>query len=122
PGYSRAAADQFEPESKETMTTKRKIIGVVVGMVLASGVGIWVERASLLAWLHVRGLARAGEGDRERWAERVANLGEAAAPALLGVLEVPDAAACYNARVALDHLAARWGLDDSRTENLVDRL
>jgi hypothetical protein len=95
------------------------VLGVLVLALLLGGAGLaWTERATLLAWYCVRGLAHAGEGDRGRWVARVAGLGEAAVPALLDCLERPDDAVCANARAGLARLAGDWGTADTRTVGL----
>jgi hypothetical protein len=82
----------------------------------------WVERAPLLAWVYLRELARAGEGDRAAWVERVASLDKAVVPGLLGCLAREDARACANAQAALARLAERWGPDDRRRGDLAAQL
>jgi hypothetical protein len=95
------------------------VLGVLLLALLLGGAGLaWTERATLLAWYYVRGLAHAGEGDRGRWVERVAGLGEAAAPALLDCLERPEAGVCANGRAGLARLADDWGAADTRTVGL----
>jgi hypothetical protein len=95
------------------------VLGVLVLALLLGGAGLaWTERATLLAWYCVRGLAGAGEGERGRWVERVAGLGETAVPALLDCLERPDEAVCANARAGLARLADDWGAGDTRAVSL----
>jgi HEAT repeat protein len=92
------------------------VLGVLLLALLLGGAALaWTERATLLAWYCVHGLAHAGEGDRARWVERVAGLGEPAVPALLDCLEGPDEAVCANARAGLARLADDWGPADGRT-------
>lgn len=101
---------------------KKKLIaflGVTLALLLTA---TWLERATLLAWLHVRGLARAGESDRARWVERVASLGEAGVPSLVGLLGEENELACRNARAAIERLADEWGLEDDRTLATVKQL
>jgi hypothetical protein len=101
----------------------KKYLGGVLLVVLLGGAGVaWVERGTLLAWFYVRGLARAGEGERDRWVGRVAGLGEAAIPGLLDCLAQPDPGVCRNAREALCHLAGPWGDGDNRAVDLALRL
>jgi hypothetical protein len=95
-------------------------LGAVTVVVLA-GAGLWLGREPLLSWYYLRGLARADEGRREQWAERVAGLDRAALPPLLALL-AGDERSCANARAALDALARRWGADDARGEELARRL
>jgi hypothetical protein len=92
------------------------VLGVLVLALLLGGAALaWTERATLLAWYCVRGLAHADAAERERWVARVAGLDEAAVPALLDCLERADAAVCANARAGLARLADGWGVADTRT-------
>ena len=101
---------------------KRKFIaGVVLTLIVAAGWG-WARRESLRAWYFVRQLATANEADRERLAERVADLGAAAVPSLLARLGGTDEAVCANLRVALDRLGANWGASDARTAALLRQI
>jgi hypothetical protein len=93
--------------------------GLLVVLLIGAGVG-WMERVRLQSWYYLRGLAKAGEADRERWIERVAGLGEPAVEGLLDGLTGDDRA-CRNAAAALDHLARTWGSSDPRTADLVTR-
>jgi hypothetical protein len=91
-------------------------------LLLAGAAAAWVERLPLLAWVYVQGLARAGAADREVWAERVADLDQAAVPGLLGCLGRPDRQACENAEEALRRLAGRWDRGDPRRAALAGQL
>jgi hypothetical protein len=91
-------------------------------LVLGCGVAAWRERAALMSWYYVRALARATDRDRERWAERVAKLGESTIPGVFGCLAQPDARVCANARAALERLTHSWGSGDPRTAELALRL
>jgi hypothetical protein len=83
------------------------------------GAGVaWWQRGELLAWAYVRGLERAGDGDREAWIERVASLDYQAVPQLCGLLEKPAPAACAAARATLARLAERWPEGDPRGAGL----
>ncbi len=94
----------------------RRVLGVLVLALLLGGAALaWTERATLLAWYCVRGLAHADAAARDRWVARVAGLGESAVPALLDCLERPDDAVCANARAGLSRLADDWGVADTRT-------
>jgi HEAT repeat protein len=95
------------------------VIGAAVILLVAGG--LWLGREPLLARYYLRGLARADEGQRDRWAERVAGLDGAAVPPLLELLAGDDRA-CANARAALAALVRRWGGDDPRGEELARRL
>jgi hypothetical protein len=96
------------------------VLGGVVVLALAGG--LWLERTPLLAWYYVRSLAAAGEADRDRWAERVAGLEDAALPGLIDCLGRDDARICANARAALACLARSWGTDDPRCVALAEQL
>ena len=94
----------------------RRVLGVVLLALLLGAAGLaWTERATLLAWSCVRGLAHADAGERDRWVARVAGLDEAALPPLLDCLERPDPAVCANARAGLARLADGWTVADTRT-------
>jgi HEAT repeat protein len=101
---------------------RRKYLGALLVLGLAVAAVAWVQRTPIRAWYCVRGLARAGDGERARWVERVANLGEAAVPGLLDCLARPDADVCRNAGAALARLAQDWGAHDARSAVLADRL
>ncbi|HKI31625.1 MAG TPA: HEAT repeat domain-containing protein [Gemmataceae bacterium] len=92
-----------------------------VALLLLAGAGLWLGRGPLLTWYYLRGLARADDGARDRWAERVAGLEGAAVPALLDLLGGDDRA-CANAHAALAALVRRWGTDNPRGEELARRL
>jgi hypothetical protein len=97
----------------------RKFFTVLL-LVFLFGCGIvaWRERASLLSWFYVYNLARASESNRERWVERVANLGEMALPRLFDCLTQDDTQVCANARAALELMSRMWGSGDARTADL----
>ncbi len=95
-------------------------VGAVTLLLLVGG-GLWLGREPLLTWYYLRGLRRADDGQRERWAERVAGLDSAAVPPLLDLLAGDDRD-CAGARAALAALVRRWGADDPRGEELARRL
>src|SRR5262245_3532832 len=98
---------------------RKKVLGGLALVLLLGGAGMaWRERSTLLAWYYVRGLTRATEAERARWAERVAGLGETAAPCLLDALQDPDALVCRNAAAGLERLSGAWGPGDARTADL----
>jgi hypothetical protein len=100
----------------------KKYLGVgAAALLLLAAAGLWWGREPLLTWYYLRGLGRANDGERERWAERVAGLDRAALPPLLDLLTGDDRA-CANARAALDALLRRWGTNDPRGEELARRL
>jgi hypothetical protein len=99
----------------------RKVLAVAA-LLLALVVGLaWFERTTLLSWYFVRGLARADEGSRDAWVERVAGVGEAAVPNLLAHLGDADPAVCGNVRAALSRLSREWSVGDARTVALAMR-
>jgi hypothetical protein len=100
----------------------RKYLAIgAAALLLTAGAGLWLGREPLLSWYYLRGLARADEGERDQWAQRVADLDRAAVPPLLNLLTGDDRA-CANARAALDALVRRWGPADPRGEELARRL
>jgi len=101
--------------------SNRKWIGASVLVLVLAGLA-WVERAPLKVWYCVRELARAGDGDRERWVECVADLDGAALPALFACLGRDDPRTCANVQNALMCLMDRWGRGDARVGDLVGRL
>ncbi len=103
--------------------SKKSLAALAFLALLLGGGGVaWLERTPILAWYCVRALASASEGDRQRRAERVADLGDAALPRVLECLAQPDDAVCANARAGLACLAARWGPGDGRSVELALRL
>jgi hypothetical protein len=100
----------------------KKSLGLgAVALLLLGGAALWWGHEPLLSWYYLRGLARADDAQRDRWAERVAGLDGAAVSPLLDLLAADDRA-CANARAALDALFRRWGPDDARGEELARRL
>lgn len=100
----------------------RKFWCGMVLLVLLVGAGVaWMERVSLRTWWVLRGLRQAGPTQRDRWVERVADLGEPAVEGLLDCLCEGDEGVCDNAVAALDHLAHTWGAGDPRTADLAAR-
>jgi HEAT repeat protein len=97
------------------LRSKKFLVALFLAILLGGAGVAWMERATLLAWFYVRGLAQAGEGQRQRWVDRVAGLGEAALPGLTDCLADSDGAVCRNAGAALADLSGRWGCADTRT-------
>lgn len=83
---------------------------------------LWWQRAAVLQWHYVRGLANADDGDRELWAERVAGLELEALPRLLALLRGDNARACVNVEAALVAMLRHWGGDDPRGKTLNEEL
>jgi hypothetical protein len=99
---------------------RKWLVGLLALAALA--VGAWLNRAALLRWYYLRQLTAATGANRETWVERVAGLGEAILPGLLGCLTREDARACANAETALARLARSWGPADPRTLALIHEL
>jgi len=98
----------------------RYVLGLVILVLLGLGVLAWLERATLLAWFHVRMLVTASDENREARAARVAQLGDAAVPGLLDYLQREEPAVCFNARTGLTALVRQsGGLSETRTTDLV---
>jgi hypothetical protein len=128
PGYSRAAVGAtIDPGQGCAMVRSRwsgkKLVGAfALVIVFGCGAVAWVERTWLLAWFYVGRLAKSGESDRDRWAENVAGLEEAAVPGLLDLLMESDEEVCRNARAGLEKIGERWGPGSSRASGLATRL
>ena len=78
-----------------------------------AGIGFW-QQGTLVAWWHVRELARADDGTREARVLAFAPLGEDAIGPLLGALRSEDEATCRNLEFGLRATARDWGADDPR--------
>jgi hypothetical protein len=101
----------------------RKFLGALtIVFVLGCAVVAWRERSTLLSWFYIRNLTRAPPDKRERWVERVANLGETAIPGLFDCLTRSDKQVCGNARAALERMTHSWSSGDGRTADLALRL
>jgi hypothetical protein len=96
--------------------------GIIFMLLVAAGGWALMQRHFLLAWYSVRQLVRSDEANRDRLAERVAELGEAAVPELLDGLTSSDETACANIRAALDKIGIRWGAADARTAALLRQI
>jgi hypothetical protein len=83
---------------------------------------VFLERQALLRWYTIRGLAKASERDRPVWVERVAGLGKAGIPSLMGCLADREKAVCANAHAALSHMIAHWDTNDPGRSELAERL
>ncbi len=100
-----------------------KFLGALMLVFVLGFAGVaWMERSTLLSWVCIHCLMQASPDNRDRWVERVANLGEPAVPALIDCLTQPDAQVCGNARVALNRLTHSWGGADPRSAELALRL
>jgi hypothetical protein len=86
----------------------RLVIGVLGVLFIAAGLA-WLERAAILTWWRVHQLARASDMNREERAQRVADLGKAALPSLVEILQQADGNACKNAQTGLSALLRRTG-------------
>src|SRR5437867_1747591 len=105
---------------RRSLSGARKKLTVLAVLVLAVAALIWWQRAPLLGWYYLRGLARTGDEDRAAWVEKVAGLDTDAVPGLLHLLRRDDPRACANAEAALAALAKRWGGTDPRTVTLAE--
>src|SRR5262245_25094564 len=92
--------------------TKKGLLLAAAALVLTLAGLAWLNRTPLLTWYYLRGLADAGEADREKWVERLAGLDGAAVPGLLAFLQEGSPMVCGNAGAALARLFKRWGAED----------
>src|SRR5262245_43597161 len=102
-------------------TRKRRLFAGLIVLALLAG-GAWLQRERVSCWYYLRGLAQAGDQERDRWVERVASLGETAVPGLLECLTRDDEQMCANAQAALERICGCLPQDDARWINLTDRL
>lgn len=105
---------------KIVLASKTTWIAAAV-LVLLVGAAVW-QRQPMLAWYHVRQLSYAYQENREGCAKAVADLGEAALPAVLHQLRSSDAVVCANMQYALLLMVRQWGITDPRSQALADRL
>jgi hypothetical protein len=98
------------------------IAGGTFLLLIAAVSGAWLCRTPLMARYSVYRLTHSEEGQQGPWLERVAGLDEAAIAPLVDVMRREDERGCANSKEALAFLGKRWGLEDSRTGNLVDLL
>jgi HEAT repeat protein len=99
---------------------KKLLLGILVLLALTA-VACWYL-TPLRSWYYLRGLAAAGDEDRDVWVQRVASLDTEALPGLLALLGRDDPQSCFNAQAALSCLIQRWGNTDRRTLNLAEQL
>lgn len=104
----------------KTLTSTKIWIALLV--IAGLGGAAWWHREPVVAWYYVRQLTNAAIDDREVWAQKVADLDEAAVPRLLEGLANPSAEACANLQASLILLAKSWGPIDVRSHSLVERL
>lgn len=103
--------------------SRGKLVAAVLVLLLAAGAAVlWTQRLPLLSWYCVRSLARAGDGERDVWVERVVSLDGAADGALVDCLCRDDVRACGNAGEALAVTGRRWGAEDRRWPDLAARV
>src|SRR5262245_2101992 len=102
-------------------TRKRRLFAGLIVLALLAG-GAWLQRERVSCWYYLRGLAQAGEEERDRWVERVASLGETAVPGLLECLTRDDEQTCANAQAALERICGGLPQDDVRWNHLTCRL
>lgn len=96
----------------------------LVALVVLAGVGLlaWAERTSLHTWWAMRGLRQAEPTEVVLWAERLADLDQAALPPLMDWLVGASEADEARIDATLQTLARRWPADDPRQEELAQRL
>ena len=105
---------------KAIFSSKKTWIAMVVLAGLAT-LANW-QRHQVVAWYYVRQLTNAYEENREDYANKVADLEEAALPRVLDGLQSKDALVCANLQYALVLMTKRWGVTDPRAQSLVERL
>src|SRR5262249_58767858 len=105
---------------RRSLSGARKKLTAFVILLGAVAALAWWQRAPIIGWYYLRGLARAGDEDRAAWVEKVASLDTDAVPGLLQLLRRDDPKTCANAEAALAALAKRWGYNDSRTATLAE--
>jgi len=93
-----------------------------VGLLAAAIAVVGIQRHTLLRWYTIRGLARAGESDRQVWIERVAGLGTSGIPSLIDCLAANETVVCANVQAGLNYLIANWSGTDPRRAELAERL
>ncbi len=103
------------------MTRGKFLISVLLTLVVASGVAVW-QRGTLVAWWHVRDLAKADEFTRETRVDAFKPLGESAVGPLLFALRSDDVAACSNLELGLRAVVNDWKADDPRTLRTVEAI
>ena len=103
-----------------TGKNKNTLLAAVAILVLA-GLVYW-QYTPMLRWYYLRELTAADADSRDRWAERVASLDDAAVSGLLNCLDDKDPTVCINAETAMHVLVKRWGPEDARTHALADNL
>ncbi|MBI2803638.1 MAG: HEAT repeat domain-containing protein [Planctomycetes bacterium] len=102
---------------------KRPLAGKRIWIVLLALTGLgglaWWQHKPVLAWHYVGQLAKAGVGNREAWAAKVAGLDEVAWPDIFCALENKDVDVCANMEYALVLQTRQWAVADPRTQHLV---
>jgi HEAT repeats len=103
------------------MLTNRRTWLTLILVAGLAGVAYW-QREPALAWYYVRQLSLAYPDTCEVHAKKVAELDEAALPRVLSELQNEDAIVCANMQYALMLMMKRWGVGDSRSPALIERL
>jgi hypothetical protein len=102
--------------------SRKFLAALLLLFLLGCGIVAWRERATLLSWIYIYNLAHASsESSRERWAGRVAKLGETALPGLFDCLRQTDAGICANAGRALELMSRQGDRDGACTADLALR-
>src|SRR5260370_27819605 len=102
--------------------SKKTVVGLICVLLLAFAGMLWSQRGLVLSWYYLRSLAKATDSNRTVWVDRVVSLEGAVVPGLLKGMEVNDAQSCANFSDALEGLTKRWGVDDSRSKDLLQRV
>jgi hypothetical protein len=101
---------------------RKKIALTLVLLAALAGVAYW-QHKPMLAWYYVRQLTQVVDADhREACASKVATLDEEALPSLLEHLRDDDSIVCLNMTRGLYHLSKHWGVDDARTQKMVESI
>jgi hypothetical protein len=99
------------------------LLAAVLAGVLATAIGVgWINRAPLMAWYAVRGLAGAHADDRAKWTPMIEKLDWDAVDALLDGLRASDPESCANLQAGVAALVEHWPSGDLRRPQLAKRL
>jgi HEAT repeats len=103
----------------KAMFTSKKMTSALLVAACLAGLAYW-QRQPVLAWYYVRQLSYAYEEDRDICAKKVASLQEGALPRVFARLQDPDAIVCGNMQHALLLMTKGWGMEEPRTQHLVE--
>jgi hypothetical protein len=105
---------------RRLLSVSGKKLLIVLLLLAIVGAVLWWQRAPLVSWYYLRGLAQADDGDRAQWVQRVASLETGAVPGLIDHFKRNDVKVCVNAEAALAALVKRWGVNHARTAALAE--